>query len=210
MRKQEAAHNKNATKWGRGKKWMHEPWYLQFQLCCHTSLNNCNTDSKETRGTLCHVQLWSGEERQEMKSISCNAKNAAKLMDPSNTTVKESLGFSCSDSVLRQQEKGVHPAKLRQAGNTMRTWEAALFPEIIPHLTQNSPARQSKTLPEPEILSESIQELLPPINAFQWIPIRGEGQKIMSSMKEVFSDSWPGALRWKRNCTLLPWFHGRG
>lgn len=147
MRKQEAAHNKNVTKWGRGKKWMHVPWYLQFQLCCHTSLNNCNTDSKETRGTLCHVQLWSGEERQEMKSISCNAKNAAKLMDPSNTTVKESLGFSCSDSVLRQPEKGVHPAKLRQAGNAMRTWEAALFPwdyssphpELTSTSEQNSP-----------------------------------------------------------------------
>lgn len=28
----------------------------------------------------------------------------------------------------------------------------------------------------------------------------------MSSMNGVFSDSWPGSLRWKRNCTLLPWF----
>lgn len=39
--------------------------------------------------------------------------------------------------------------------------------ESIPHLNQNSPASQSKTLPEPEILSESTQELLPPVNACQ-------------------------------------------
>lgn len=27
----------------------------------------------------------------------------------------------------------------------------------------------------------------------------------MSSMNRAFSDSWPGALGWERNCTLFPW-----
>lgn len=39
------------------------------------------------------------------------------------------LFSSCSDSMARQQEKGVHPAKLRRAGEAMRTWEAALSPQ---------------------------------------------------------------------------------
>lgn len=118
---------------------------------------------------------------------------------------KEILVFSSSDSVPRQQEKGVHPAKLRWAGEAMRTWEAALFPWDYSSPQPELSSTSQQTLPEPEILSESTQELLPPINAFQWIPIKGGGQKIISSMNGAFSDLWPRALRWKRNCSLLPW-----
>lgn len=55
------------------------------------SLKSCNTDSKETRGTLCSVQLWSwerGRETEEMKSISYNPKNAAKFKDSIDNIVK--------------------------------------------------------------------------------------------------------------------------
>lgn len=102
-------------------------WYLQFQFCYPTSPNKCNTNSKETRGTLFSVQLWSEEERQEMKSISCNAKNAAKLKDPSDTTGKENLFFPVVTQCPAARERCA-PSKAEMARKSNEKQKGSTFP----------------------------------------------------------------------------------
>lgn len=165
------------------------------------------TQTARKQEPLCAVCSTSGEEREEMKSISCNAKNAAKLKDPSNTTVKGILFFSCSDSVPRQQEKGVHPAKLRQAGEAMRTWEAALFPwdysspqpELTSTSEQNSPwARFSQRA------SRNFPHLLMPFRAYQ---SKMKGRKSWAQWTEYFLIHDLGHSDEKR---IALSFHGSG
>lgn len=203
MRKQEAACNKNGSKWGIREKWVHMPWYLQFQLCYPTSLNKCNTDSKETRSTLCSVQLQSGEERQEIKSVSCNAKNAAKLKDPSNTTVKGILVFFLLWLSAQAAGERCAPSKAETSWRSYENLRGSTFPlglfltstRTLQHVTAKLSLSQRSSQRTPRNFSHLLKD-----TNQRW---RAENHELNEWSTFWFTTC---ALGWQRNCTLLPWF----
>lgn len=74
----------------------------------------------------CSALEWGGggTEAEEMKSIFCNPKNAAKFKDPSDNTVI--VFFSCTDSIQRQDERCMC-SKLKHARKAMKMRDATHF-----------------------------------------------------------------------------------
>lgn len=85
------------------------------------------TQTAREQEELCSVCSSGVRNRQEMKSISCNAKNAAKLKDPSDTTVKENLFFPVVNQCPAAGERCA-PSKAEMGRKSNENLRGSTFP----------------------------------------------------------------------------------